>query len=279
MAGAGVVVSMCSVETMVVVRRQMFQPLARQSVSTPALELSGIGTAVLGINNMKTIFLAFLLSVGIASAATFNNSFTTNSESPARRVVTNIVTTILSNSPSLVNPTSYGTTTTSDLIVDSALFLQSATLNIDNLVDGILYLSSGTAGIRTVGEGLADDGTQITVSKTLTTVNAGTNNAAVTNLFFGVTNKMTYVSLTNNATSTNFAGAAAGEFHNATVIYDPQLVNRTNVYPVGNQYGQRWVTNVNAPLFTTLTNGSFYILSLTTAGTNVFASMSAWSKN
>lgn len=219
---------------------------------------------------MKNILFALLISCGIASAATYNNSFTTNREPVALAVVTNIsqnvTVDILLNSPllgtpSLSSPTITGTTT------------------IGTLGDGFLFLSSSILGSRGVGEGLGSDSSSVFVSKSITSNLAGTNSAGVTNLFIGVTNKFTLVSLTNGATSTNFVGLADGEFHNSTVVYDPQLINRTNFYPVGNQYGQRWVTNVNAPLITTLTNGNFYVLSLTTAGTNVFASMSVWSKN
>lgn len=134
-----------------------------------------------------------------------------------------------------------------------------------------------------VTNGVATDGVEYTaatktlgVTKTPITVLAGTNSAVVTNIFLGATNAFTRVVATNNMTMTNLAGVAAGVFRNATVLIEPQAINRTNVYPVGSQYGQAWKTNVNAPLFTTLTGGVYYVLSLTTIDTNVLASMSVW---
>lgn len=218
---------------------------------------------------MKNILFALLISCGIASAATYNNSFTTNREPVALAVVTNIsqnvTVDILLNSPllgtpSLSSPTITGTTT------------------IGTLGDGFLFLSSSTLGSRGVGEGLGSDSSSVFVSRAIISNLAGTNSAGVTNLFIGVTNKFTLFSLTNNATSTNFAGLAAGEFHNALIVFEPQLINRTITYPVGNQFGLSWMPNTNAPPITTLTNGNFYALSLTTFGTNVFASMSLWAK-
>jgi hypothetical protein len=132
----------------------------------------------------------------------------------------------------------------------------------------------------TVGTGLNYDTGTATLTAgadaTTTSVLAGTNNAAVTNLTLSVLNALTTIDLTNNATSTNFIGLAAGTFRNATFVFRPLLVNRTNCYPIGTQYGQTWKTNVNAPLFTSLTQGVYYVLSLTTIDDTVLASMSAW---
>lgn len=263
--------NMFSVVIMGVESQQIHRLFQRRSPTIPALEPNGTGTLAHGTKIMKTLFLAFLFSVGVVSAATFNNSFTTNSESPARRVVTNIVTTILSNSPSMVSPTSYGTMT----IGAGGQFAFPDRPNIIPAFDG-----TGLITEVTIGTGLNyDTGTATLTASgdaTTTSVLAGTNNAAVTNLTLSVLNAMTTIDLTNNATSTNFTGLAAGTFRNATFVFRPLLVNRTNCYPIGTQYGQTWKTNVNAPLFTTLTQGVYYVLSLTTIDDTVLASMSAW---
>lgn len=254
---------------------------------------------------MKKLFLALVIlapAILIAQAPPIlRNSFTTNAEPAARNIVTQIVNSALSpyvtNFVSLTNLNTFqfalGTDGKRLNIANGALTTNMALFgaNVPSAqllsVDGTLRLTTipskllRTEGIGNVtnafiGEGVEFDEVTLSIAKTITSVLAGTNNAVNTNLFLNVTNKLTTIDVTNNMTSTNFSGVAAGEFHNAVFVYSPQLISRTNVYPVGNQYGQGWKTNVNAPLFTTLTNGVTYVLSLTTVGTNVFASMSAW---
>lgn len=161
-----------------------------------------------------------------------------------------------------------------DLI--SSLTMLNANGLLTNVLLGNGFALSGNSLTVPLGNGLEFDGAAIGISKTPTTVLAGTNSAVVTNITIAATYAFTRVVATNNMTTTNLTGVASGVFNNAVVLFEPQAINRTNCYPVGSQYGQAWKTNVNAPLFTTLTGGVFYVLSLTTINTNVLASMSVW---
>ncbi len=178
------------------------------------------------------------------------------------------------------NPPSTPSVSGSISILNGDLISSLTMLNANGLLTNVLlgngFSLSGNSLTVPLGNGLEFDGAAIGISKTPTTVLAGTNNAVVTNITIVATSAFTSVVATNNMTTTNLTGASSGVFNNALVLFRPQLVNRTNCYPIGNQYGQAWKTNVNAPLFTTLTSGVFYVLSLTTVDSNVLASMSVW---
>ena len=84
--------------------------------------------------------------------------------------------------------------------------------------------------------------------------------------------------ITNNITLTNWTGLGDGTNINTVLYITPQLIPRGVAYPTlgGPGYSTRWFTNAASPLWTTLTNGITYALSLSSRGTNVHASITEW---
>lgn len=87
--------------------------------------------------------------------------------------------------------------------------------------------------------------------------------------------------LTNNIVLTNFIGLVAGTSKNKVIRIVPNAT-RTITYPAAGSVpgaGLYWATNAppqgNIP-YTSVTNGSIYILSLTSFGTNLHATMTEW---
>lgn len=107
---------------------------------------------------------------------------------------------------------------------------------------------------------------------------AATNGSANTNITVDYNQAVTDLYLTNNASFTNHSGLAATKSKSATIFITPMLVNRTIVWPTlgAPGFGTYWYTNAFSPMWTTLTSGVTYALSLTTRGTNVHASMTEW---
>ena len=62
------------------------------------------------------------------------------------------------------------------------------------------------------------------------------------------------------------------------MIVVPQLINRTVVYPTlgAAGYSVRSYTNSNSQMWTTLTNGSAYAISISGFGTNLFWAITEW---
>ncbi len=94
---------------------------------------------------------------------------------------------------------------------------------------------------------------------------------------FGATNKY-FIYITNNITLTNLVGLAANKSFDATVMVQPQGANRSVFYPTlgGAQFGVRSYTNANSPMWTTLTNGSTYAISISAFDTNLFWAITEW---
>lgn len=109
-------------------------------------------------------------------------------------------------------------------------------------------------------------------------VNVATNAAAVSNLTLSAVagGEMEY-NLTNNFTLTNFTGLA-GTRGSMLLIFSPSLVARTNLFPLGAQYGVNVLTNDTSPLWRTFTNGHSYTVGLTWRDTNVWLSMTRFSR-
>jgi len=84
----------------------------------------------------------------------------------------------------------------------------------------------------------------------------------------GITNSVIYM--------TNFTGNAANTYRSAAewIHIGGGSVNATVTWPaVGNAYGLKWMTNANAPLWTTLTNNKTYVVSYTQVDTNVLTTI------
>jgi hypothetical protein len=106
-------------------------------------------------------------------------------------------------------------------------------------------------------------------------------NSALSNIVvnFAVTN-MVDVWFTNNITLTNWLGLASNSSANVTYMLRPQLVNRGvnwgNLGISNPGYRVGIYTNANNALWTTLTNGKVYSLSMSTIGTNIFPTLTLW---
>lgn len=89
------------------------------------------------------------------------------------------------------------------------------------------------------------------------------------------------VTVTNNITLTNYTGLVAGTTKTRVLFLQVTTGGPWSVtYPSdGASYGLYWATNclpqANRP-YTSLTNGSTYVLSLTSRGTNMYAAMTEW---
>lgn len=103
-------------------------------------------------------------------------------------------------------------------------------------------------------------------------------NSATSNLTINVRTNKYYVTATNNITVTNFAGITAGVASDTTIIIEPQLIPRGITYPTlgGTSFGITANTNANSPMWTTLTNGVKYALTISSFGAQTFWSISAW---
>jgi hypothetical protein len=82
--------------------------------------------------------------------------------------------------------------------------------------------------------------------------------------------------LTNNATFTNWSGLAEGTSPSKTIWITPQLIPRGINWGSAFGFGVAIRTNVNSPLWTTLTNDKNYVLAITAKGTNLFPTLTLW---
>ncbi len=103
-------------------------------------------------------------------------------------------------------------------------------------------------------------------------------NSSTSNLTVNVRTNKYYFTITNNITVTNFTGIADGVASDTTIIIEPQLIPRTITYPTlgATSFGITANTNANAPMWTTLTNGVKYALTVSSFGVQTFWSISAW---
>lgn len=103
-------------------------------------------------------------------------------------------------------------------------------------------------------------------------------NSSQSNLTVNLRTNKYFVTLTNNLTLTNFTGLSSAVGYDVTMIVVPQLINRTVVYPTlgAAGYSVRSYTNSNSQMWTTLTNGSAYAISISGFGTNLFWAITEW---
>lgn len=108
--------------------------------------------------------------------------------------------------------------------------------------------------------------------------NFATNGSANTNLTLAFDQGVEDWYPTNNLSLTNFTGLDGGKSKSIVRFITPQLVNRTVVWPTlgGASFGSYWYTNDNSFMWSTLTSGVTYALSITTRGTNAHVSITKW---
>lgn len=116
------------------------------------------------------------------------------------------------------------------------------------------------------------------IYQNLTTINIATNSTINSNLTVNLEIPSETWYLTNNISITNVTGLQAGTSKTKVIYIKPQLVNRTVVYPTlgGPSFATYFYTNVNSPIWSTLTNSITYILTLDAEGTNVYTTISEW---
>ncbi len=127
--------------------------------------------------------------------------------------------------------------------------------------------------------GLNTDSATVTnnISYRLNTIRAATNSTVNTNITLAVTTGRQRIVLTNSASFTNITGMAAGASGDFVMYVEPQLVNRTAVWPAaGNSFGYHRLTNENSTLWTTLTAGVVYAVSGSYYDTNILLSITKW---
>jgi len=107
---------------------------------------------------------------------------------------------------------------------------------------------------------------------------AATNSTANTNITVDMRVKTTRLTLTNNASFTNFIGNSATTSGSFAVIVRPQLVNRTIVWPTFSTpiFGLYFRTNSGSTMWTTFTNGVEYWITGDRHDTNVDLTLSAF---
>lgn len=114
------------------------------------------------------------------------------------------------------------------------------------------------------------------VETRLTPTNNALSNIVVN---FALTNTVE-LWITNNITFTNWSGVSDAGAASVLYLIRPQLINRgVNFGNLGLSnpgFGVAIATNMNAPLWTTLTNGKTYALAITRIRTNLFPTLTLW---
>lgn len=150
---------------------------------------------------------------------------------------------------------------------------------IDLATNGILFRDAVGYVTNAVGVTLAGTGNNIgyLVENRLIATNSSVSNIVVS---FSQTNTVE-IWLTNNATFTNWTGIADDSQRNdKLIIIRPQLITRGvnwgNLGLSNPGFSVAIATNANNLLWTSLTNGKTYALSLTRIRTNIFPTLTLW---
>jgi hypothetical protein len=103
-------------------------------------------------------------------------------------------------------------------------------------------------------------------------------NSALSNVVVNFRTNKYLLTITNNITLTNFTGLNSGVGADTTLMILPQLINRGVGYPTFGtpSFGQLARTNANSPMWTTLTSGIAYAISVSAFGTNTFWAITEW---
>ncbi len=175
---------------------------------------------------------------------------------------------------------------------------QSASMVLSNLVGTVannvtnesstqLQINSGTLTLSPgVLSNLVVSGVEFPTSGVVSNINNHVfalqsalipTNSSLSNIVVNFRTNRVSMTLTNNATFTNYTGVDATTAADVSFMIFPQLINRGVNWPVsGASYdGTYFRTNANSPLWTTLTQGVAYVYSLSRYGTNVVGTLIA----
>jgi len=238
--------------------------------------IGGLGLTSLGVNNGYGNTVA-----GVSNNGAFTLTFTVDFTGPTNYA--NSLFTSLSNFSSTLayqigaNATNFGY----QIGANGTSYVNAATVNITNALnakqDGYANLSAlGNSGIQFPGTAMIESNlNQIFWNLQRMTV---ATNSSTSNLVINVRTNKYYFTATNNLTVTNLTGIAEGVASDTTIIIEPQLIPRGITYPTlgGASFGIYANTNDNSQMWTTLTNGNRYALTISAFGTNTFWSISRW---
>jgi hypothetical protein len=116
------------------------------------------------------------------------------------------------------------------------------------------------------------------VVRQIVTQLAATNTTANTNITLNFNQGAQVLYTTNNFSITNFAGLSSTSGEKNITLRVMAQGTITVVYPTlgAPSFGVYAWTNANAPMWTTLTNGKAYIISITAQDTNLFSTITLW---
>lgn len=253
------------------------------SAVTTNAAIGGIGLTTLAINNGYGNTVA-----GVSNGGAFTLTFTvdfgpaTNYANAVGLGNTNLSYALAAACSNLTYAVGVGSTNLAYLIGAASTNLANAySVALTNALaakqDSYANLSSlGNSGIQFPGTSALVSNVNQVLWNLMT--EAVATNSATSNLTINVRTNKYYVTATNNITVTNFSGITAGVASDTTIIIEPQLIPRGITYPTlgGTSFGITANTNANSPMWTTLTNGVKYALTISAFGSQTFWSISAW---
>lgn len=165
-------------------------------------------------------------------------------------------------------------------ISNNVVGVSNITIGVSNFVVGISNYAVGVSNFANTSSNsiYASLSNHLWFKTNMVYTTIGTNNGAFTNVFVNLAwPKQKYI-LTNNISVTNFIGMVVSNGFDLRIHLSPQLMDRTITYPVfmTPSLGYLWFTNASSPMYTTLTNGTRHILSISTDGTNGYMSLTEW---
>jgi hypothetical protein len=239
--------------------------------------IGGIGLTSIAFNNGYGNTVS-----GVSNSGAFTLTFTVDFTAPTNYA--NAVFTSLSNFASQLaytigaNSTNFGF----QIGANATSYVNTATVNITNALtakqDGFAALTElGNSGIRFPGTASMIESNVNQIFWNLQRMTVATN-SSTSNLVINLRTNKYYFHATNNITVTNLTGINEGVASDTTIIIEPQLIPRGIAYPTlgGSSFGIYANTNDNSPMWTTLTNGNRYALTISSFGTNTFWSISRW---
>jgi hypothetical protein len=192
----------------------------------------------------------------------------------------------LTNSSAIANWSIYDTNAISTTASNAANNIATAATNSASVTNWITTRQPSAKGLSNIVNDALFDSARVAsnidnfvgnVETRLIATNSSTSNITVA--FKGHTNTV-YLYLTNNATFTNWTTLASGLQSSALYIIRPQLITRgVNWGNLGGSnpgYGVAIYTNANNLLWTWLTNGKTYALSMQCIETNIFPTLTLW---
>ena len=219
-------------------------------------------------------FLLTNLTMGSNMFATYSGGKLTIS---AINVETNVTTTLLAASNALVTLETTRNAAVSNSVVAEIITASNSLYSTEttrNAAVSNALVAHVTASTNIVAENVG--WVQITnnaVFRFNTSDFIATNSTVNSNITINVDVNSRYLYVTNSISLTNVSGLASGKSGSCSLLFVPQAVNRTVVYPNlgwnNPGFGYRVATNANNTLWTTLTNGVGYVLSVSFWDTNM----------